>query len=169
VLKGVDEVTALLEDVTLTLGGMAASPAARPFAEDVRAWERRLAGVGEALEAWLRAQRKWLALEPVFAGRGSADIRARLPAEAKRFDSIDRCAFLRGGLVVGQGLMGFFHAPRHHLSHSTPLSSHKQTNTHSAWQGIMRDTAKNPLVLDACSADGRCARACGICVSNNCT
>jgi Dynein heavy chain, N-terminal region 2 len=38
-------------------------------------------------QAWLLVQRKWMYLEGIFS---SNDIRNQLPAEAKRFDSIDR-------------------------------------------------------------------------------
>lgn len=49
-LKGVEEVNLLLEDMGLNLQSMAASPHVRPFADDVRAWEQRLSLIGEALE-----------------------------------------------------------------------------------------------------------------------
>jgi hypothetical protein len=63
-------------------------------------------------------QRRWMYLESIFTG--SDDIRQQLPAEATRFDTIDR-----------------------------------------GWGSIMADTARNTLVLDACSAEGRCARGGG--------
>jgi dynein heavy chain len=50
VLKGVDEINLLLEDMGLNLQSMMASPHVRPFAEDVRNWEQRLSLIGEAIE-----------------------------------------------------------------------------------------------------------------------
>lgn len=77
VLRGVDEITLLLEDVGLNLQSMIASPFVGPFAEEVRKWEQRLSLVAETTEAWLAAQRKWMYLESIFVG--SADIRQQLP------------------------------------------------------------------------------------------
>lgn len=88
VIKGVDEITAQLEDQGLNLGSMMASPHVRPFAEEVRAWEQRLSLMSEALEEWVVVQRKWMYLESIFVG--NEDIRQQLPAEAKRFDGVDR-------------------------------------------------------------------------------
>lgn len=89
VLKGAGDVLQLLEDAGLNLQSMAASPHARPFADDVRRWEQRLGLVGEVVAAWAALQRRWLHLEAVFAG-GADDIRQQLPHEAKRFDGADR-------------------------------------------------------------------------------
>lgn len=50
VLKGVDEINLLLEDMGLNLQSMMASPHVRPFAEEVRNWEQRLSLIGEAIE-----------------------------------------------------------------------------------------------------------------------
>ncbi|KAF8069431.1 DHC1 [Scenedesmus sp. PABB004] len=88
VLKGVDEVSLLLEDMGLNLQSMLASPHVRPFADEVRAWEQRLSLIAECIEVWMLVQRKWMYLEGIFIG--SDDIRSQLPAEAKRFDGIDR-------------------------------------------------------------------------------
>jgi hypothetical protein len=50
VLKGVEEINLLLEDMGLNLQSMMASPHVRPFAEEVRNWEQRLSLIGEAVE-----------------------------------------------------------------------------------------------------------------------
>ncbi|WIA10356.1 hypothetical protein OEZ85_010548 [Tetradesmus obliquus] len=88
VLKGVEEVTLLLEDMGLNLQSMMASPHVRPFADEVRLWEQRLSLIGECIEVWMLVQRKWMYLESIFIG--SDDIRNQLPQEAKRFDTIDK-------------------------------------------------------------------------------
>lgn len=49
-VKGVEEINLLLEDVGLNLQSMMASPHVRPFAEEVRNWEQRLSLIGEAIE-----------------------------------------------------------------------------------------------------------------------
>ena len=43
---------------------------------------------GECIEVWMLVQRKWMYLESIFVG--SDDIRHQLPAEARRFDGIDK-------------------------------------------------------------------------------
>lgn len=77
ILRGVDDITLLLDDIGLSLQSMTASPFVRPFAEEVRKWEQQLGLVAETIEAWLAVQRKWMYLESVFVG--SADIRQQLP------------------------------------------------------------------------------------------
>lgn len=49
-LKGVEEINLLLEDMGLNLQSMMASPHVRPFADEVRNWEQRLSLIGEAIE-----------------------------------------------------------------------------------------------------------------------
>lgn len=58
------------------------------YCPQVRAWEQKLSLIGECIEVWMHVQRKWMYLESIFVG--SDDIRHQLPAEAKRFDNIDR-------------------------------------------------------------------------------
>lgn len=77
VLRSVDDVLLLLEDMGLNLQSMMASPFVRPFIDDVRKWEQRLSLVGECIEAWMQVQRKWMYLESIFVG--SDDIRLQLP------------------------------------------------------------------------------------------
>jgi len=88
VLRGVDAITLLLEDMGLNLQSMLASPFVKPFMDDVRKWDQRLSLIGETIEVWMAVQRKWMYLESIFVG--SDDIRQQLPLEAKRFDGIDR-------------------------------------------------------------------------------
>lgn len=77
VLRSVDDVLLLLEDMGLNLQSMMASPFVRPFIDDVRKWEQKLSLVGECIEAWMQVQRKWMYLESIFVG--SDDIRLQLP------------------------------------------------------------------------------------------
>jgi hypothetical protein len=50
VLKGVSEITLMLDDMGLNLQSMLASPHVRPFADEVRTWEQRLSLISECLE-----------------------------------------------------------------------------------------------------------------------
>ncbi len=58
-----------------------------PFKEEVGAWIGKLATVSEAVEGWLAVQAMWSYMEAVFSG---GDIVKQLPAEAKRFQNIDK-------------------------------------------------------------------------------
>ena len=51
------------------------------------AWIGKLATVSEAVEGWLAVQAMWSYMEAVFSG---GDIVKQLPAEAKRFQNIDK-------------------------------------------------------------------------------
>jgi len=76
-----------LEDSIMSLGGMSASRYAAPFREELQASSGKLGAVDEAMEHWLAVQSMWTYMEVVFSG---GDIVRQLPAEAKRFQSIDR-------------------------------------------------------------------------------
>ena len=79
-----------LEGDALTLQNLASSrlAASNPeFIGAVSLWSRRISAVDALLCAWAATQRKWQALQAIFAG--SEDLRARLPAESRRFDAAD--------------------------------------------------------------------------------
>jgi dynein heavy chain, axonemal len=81
----------VLDDHSMNLQSMSASPFIGPFMGTVQKWEKCLTLVSEMLDEWLEVQRKWMYLEGIFIG---GDIREQLPAEAKKFDDIDK-AFRR--------------------------------------------------------------------------
>lgn len=87
VLGPLDEITQILEDHSMNLQSMSASPFIGPFMSTVQKWEKCLTLVSEITEEWLVTQRKWLYLEGIFIG---GDIRAQLPEEAKKFEDIDK-------------------------------------------------------------------------------
>ena len=64
---------------------------AAPFRDEVQTWLKRLGIVGECVEGWLSVQSLWMYMEAVFSG---GDIVKQLPAEAKRFQAIDK-SFMR--------------------------------------------------------------------------
>ena len=81
------EVVTALEEGQMLLGSMSSNRYAAPFREEVTSWLKRLDTVSECLESWLGVQSLWMYMEAVFSG---GDIVKQLPAEAKRFQAIDK-------------------------------------------------------------------------------
>lgn len=57
------------------------------FLEEFTSWRVKLSTVEAVITVWLEVQRTWSHLESIFIG--SQDIRAQLPQDSKRFDSIN--------------------------------------------------------------------------------
>ena len=87
VLKGFDAVQQLLDDHIVMTQSMSFSPFKGPFAQRIDDWERLLSLMSEIFEEWVKCQRAWMYLEPIFS---SDDIMRQLPAEGKRFQGVDR-------------------------------------------------------------------------------
>jgi len=49
-------------------------------------WERRLMLFSRTLDEWMKCQRNWLYLEPVFT---TVDIQRQLPSEAQLFAQVE--------------------------------------------------------------------------------
>ena len=87
VVKGVDEQQALLDEHTTMTQAMAFSAFKKPFAERIDIWAQTLNTCAEVLDEWLKVQRSWMYLEPIFS---SSDIQKQLPTEYKRFATVDK-------------------------------------------------------------------------------
>ena len=83
-----DDIVLQLEDNAMNLQSMAASKFVNAFKTEVNYWEKALSLIGEVIDQWLKVQQKWQYLESIFIGND--DIRQQLPAEAKKFDAIDK-------------------------------------------------------------------------------
>ncbi|XP_078721925.1 dynein axonemal heavy chain 11 [Lampetra fluviatilis] len=86
-LKSDEELIETLEENQVALQAILASKHVEFFLEEVSTWQRRLTAADAVVSVWLEAQRTWAHLESIFIG--SADIRAQLPADSKRFEGID--------------------------------------------------------------------------------
>ncbi len=64
--------------------------------DDVTGWIVKLSTVSEIVEQWLMVQNMWMYMEAVFSG---GDIVKQLPAEAKRFQNIDK-SFMKVSLQL---------------------------------------------------------------------
>jgi len=87
VLRGVDDLQALLDEHTTMTQAMSFSAFKKPFAERIDTWAATLMTVSEVLDEWLKVQRSWMYLEPIFS---SSDIQKQLPTEYKRFAAVDK-------------------------------------------------------------------------------
>jgi dynein heavy chain len=87
VLKGIDDINTILdEQITMTQTIMF-SAFKGPFEERIEEWNRKLCCVSDVLEVWVAVQRNWLYLQPIFE---SPDINRQLPAEGKKFSTVDK-------------------------------------------------------------------------------
>lgn len=86
VLKGADEALAILDEHIVMTQAMQFSIFKKPFEEEIDEWAEKLMLVSETLDAWLKVQRSWMYLQPIF---DSEDIMKQLPAEGKRFKQVD--------------------------------------------------------------------------------
>jgi dynein heavy chain len=87
ILKGIDEIFAVLDEHITMTQAMQFSAFKKPFEERIENWDKSLAMVAEVLDEWLAVQRNWLYLQPIFE---SPDINKQLPTEGKRFASVDK-------------------------------------------------------------------------------
>ena len=86
ILKGIDDIFTLLDDQIVKLQTMMGSPFVRPFKPECREFMKKLVYFQELLEEWLKVQRLWMYLEPIFA---SEDIMRQMPQEGRRFKDVD--------------------------------------------------------------------------------
>ena len=58
----------------------------KPFEEEIVSWYAKLKTVSDVMEEWMKCQGQWMYLQPIF---DSGDISKQLPAESKKFRSVD--------------------------------------------------------------------------------
>lgn len=63
------------------------SPFKKTFSDRIDRWGSKLNLVSEVIEEWLAVQRQWISLQAIFQ---SPDINKQLPAEGKRFASVNK-------------------------------------------------------------------------------
>ncbi|CDJ34396.1 uncharacterized protein EMH_0001030 [Eimeria mitis] len=86
ILKGTEEIVALLDEHIMTTQGLQFSIYKKPLEKEIDEWATLIMTASETLDEWLKCQRAWLYLQPIFH---SPDIPKQLPAETKRFFTVD--------------------------------------------------------------------------------
>ena len=86
IIKGYDEIGALLDEHIQTTQAMSFSPFKKPFEEDIANWIKTLIEMSDILEEWSKVQSQWMYLQPIF---DSPDIAKQLANASKRFKNVD--------------------------------------------------------------------------------
>ena len=84
---GFDDAGAILDEQIVLTQTMQFSSFKKPFEEELEEWNNTLVMVQDVCEEWMRCQRDWAYLQPIF---DSNDITKQLPAESKKFKTVDR-------------------------------------------------------------------------------
>ena len=75
-----------VDDNIMKVQTLRSSPYIAPFRDKVMNWEKNLRQITDLLNEWVRVQKYWLYLEPIF---GSKDMSSQMQAEAKKFAEVD--------------------------------------------------------------------------------
>jgi dynein heavy chain len=87
ILKGVDPVLDLLdEDIAKTLS-IAASPYVKFMEREVNHWKETLFRLQETMELWLKVQKMWMYLQPIFY---SQDVVREMHNEGNKYSFVDK-------------------------------------------------------------------------------
>lgn len=86
ILQGGDVVVRLLDEQLRGIGQLQASDFKGALCSEIDEWATQLRHMAHFLEEWLRCQRRWQYLQPVF---DSPDVMVKLPGESRRFRSVD--------------------------------------------------------------------------------
>ncbi|KAM4843232.1 dynein axonemal heavy chain 17 [Thomomys bottae] len=87
-LKSDEVLVETLEDNQVQLQNLMMSKYLSHFLKEVTSWQQKLSTADSVISIWFEVQRTWSHLESIFIG--SEDIRAQLPEDSQRFDSIDK-------------------------------------------------------------------------------
>lgn len=89
ILKGMHvlEMSEILEEDQMTLSSINAQRHVAPFKKEVEEMIRNFSDCSEIIDLWVKVQKLWTSLEPVFTG---GDIAKQMPVQAKMFIGIDK-------------------------------------------------------------------------------
>ena len=86
-IRGWDDLFALVDDHTNNINSMKMSPYFKVFEKDIEPWSKTLEQIRVIFDNWIDVQRKYVYLEEIFFG--SADIKSMLSNEFNKFKNID--------------------------------------------------------------------------------
>ncbi|CAH3116472.1 unnamed protein product [Pocillopora meandrina] len=86
IIRGWDDLFTKVKEHINSVSAMKLSPYYKVFEEDALQWEEKLNRIHDVFDVWIDVQRRWVYLDGIFSG--SADIKALLPVETQRFQSI---------------------------------------------------------------------------------
>lgn len=86
IVRGYDDIGAVLDEHIVSTQAMQFSPFKKPFEDELLNWNNNLKRMSDILEEWAKCQMNWMYLQPIF---DSADISKQLPGESKKFKQVD--------------------------------------------------------------------------------
>ncbi|XP_044254832.1 dynein axonemal heavy chain 1-like isoform X2 [Tribolium madens] len=87
IMKIPEETQQMLDDHLVLTQQVSFSPFKGPFEQMIDQWEENLKITSDVIEEWMDVQKQWMYLEPILT---SEDIRIQLPAESKKYGSMER-------------------------------------------------------------------------------
>lgn len=72
ILRGLEELMVGFEEFTMKVISLKSNAFAKPFAERITKIEREFRTVVDVLEEWIKTQRSWIYLEPIFSQKDLA-------------------------------------------------------------------------------------------------
>ncbi|CAB3221174.1 unnamed protein product [Arctia plantaginis] len=87
IMKIADETLQLLDEHLLITQQLGFSPFKAAFELRIQEWDDKLRLTQKVVEQWIECQKEWMYLEPIFS---SEDISRQLPAEAKKYNTMER-------------------------------------------------------------------------------
>lgn len=66
-LKGLEELMVGFEEFTIKIVGLKTNAFAKPFAERINKLEREFRTIVDVLDEWIKTQKSWIYLEPIFS------------------------------------------------------------------------------------------------------
>lgn len=87
IIRGFDDIGAVLDEHIVNTQAMQFSPFKKPFEDELINWNNSLKRMSDILEEWGKCQMNWMYLQPIF---DSADISKQLPLESKKFKQVDQ-------------------------------------------------------------------------------
>jgi dynein heavy chain len=86
-MYGATEIQRRLDLPLLRIEGVSSSCFKEHHKEAIESWLTLLTPVSPVIEEWVKFQKRWIYLEPIFS---SEDIQRKLPIESMRFQGVDR-------------------------------------------------------------------------------